>query len=140
MISSLKFKTGYPTRLPGIRKRTLHFNDRLNVLLGPNGSGKSTILATLAQATGCGAGGWSDKEEPSALPYEALVEWDGWPVFYHDCNRHSDTSFLAPDYLENRRLLRSTGYDGICLEELGRAITFYNTEGDGAQRDIDQSR
>ena len=57
MITSLTFISGYPTRLPGIRKQRMHFGDRVNVLVGPNGSGKSTILRTLAALTGCGSGG-----------------------------------------------------------------------------------
>ncbi len=225
MISSLTFRTGYPTRIEGIRKQTITFTDRLNILLGPNGSGKSTILRTLAQSTGCGNGGWSDNRDTWDLPYEVAVDWDGWPIFYHDCHTHSEQSFIAPDYLENHQLLRSTGekriglinelidyienrfltyklkrherptllldevdnhvgfagqsvmwhdilprlgkkyqlivathsvfplllrkesslrtdnviqlsqgYDNICLEELRRAITFFNTEGDGNSR------
>lgn len=109
MISSLQFLSGYPTRLKGIKKRKIVFNDRVNVLFGPNGSGKTTILASLASASGCARGGWSDGREPDELPYEIAVEKDDQPVFYQDCYRDSEASFIGADYLESHAHLRSTG-------------------------------
>ena len=115
MITSLSFHSGYPTRLPGIRRRKLHFGDRINVLLGPNGSGKSTILKTLSIATGCGDGGWSDHHKTADLPFRISLAWDSRPVFFHDCHTHSERSFIGADYLESHRLLRSTGEKRIGL-------------------------
>jgi predicted ATPase len=115
MISSLRFHSGYPTRLTGIGKRRIDLSPRLNILFGPNGAGKSTILRTLAAATGCGSGGWSDGREPTALPYEITMEWDERPVFYQDCYVNSEDSFLNGDYLERHAHLRSTGEKRIGL-------------------------
>lgn len=109
MISSVQFHSGYPTRLEGIGKRKITLNDRINVLFGPNGSGKTTILRTLAAVSGCGNGGWSDGREPDDLPYAVSVEKDGRPVFYQDCYRDSEESFIGADYLESHAHLRSTG-------------------------------
>jgi len=115
MITSLRFHSGYPIGLTGIRKRRIDFNPRLNILFGPNGAGKSTILRTLAAATGCGTGGWSDGREPSTLPYEITMEWDERPVFYQDCYADSEHSFIAGDYLETHAHLRSSGEKRIGL-------------------------
>ncbi|ADN02461.1 AAA family ATPase [Spirochaeta thermophila] len=52
MIHTLTYTTGYPTKLPGIRRRPLTFSPGLTVLYGPNGSGKTTIIRTLAHAAG----------------------------------------------------------------------------------------
>ncbi|MBN2576864.1 MAG: AAA family ATPase [Deltaproteobacteria bacterium] len=115
MISSVVFTSGYPTRLRGIGRRRLAFNDRINVLFGPNGSGKTTILKTLAAASGCGRGGWSDGRRPEPLPYGVKVERDAQPVFYQDCYRDSEKSFVGVDYLEAHAYLRSTGEKRIGL-------------------------
>lgn len=115
MIRSVSFQTGYPTRLKGIGRRRITFNDRINVLYGPNGSGKTTILKTLAAASGCMDGGWSDGRSPQELPYEAAVDRDEQPVFYQDCYRNSEDSFIGADYLETHAHLRSTGEKRIGL-------------------------
>lgn len=115
MISSLIFHSGYPVRLEGIKRKRLVFNERINVLYGPNGSGKTTILKTLAALCGCADGGWSDEREPQTLPYSAAVERDEYPVFYQDCYRNSEDSFISANYLESRTWLRSTGEKRIGL-------------------------
>ena len=123
MISSVVFTSGYPTRLAGIGRKRLTFNDRINVLFGPNGSGKTTILQTLAAVSGCSRGGWSDGRGPRPLPYGAKVERDDQPVFYQDCYRDSEVSFVGVDYLESHAYLRSTGEKRIGLvNELVDAI------------------
>lgn len=109
MIASLVFHSGYPTKLKGIRRKPIVFNDRINVLFGPNGSGKTTILRTAAALSGCGKGGWSDSHEPQELSYEATIERDSQPVFYQDCYRDSEESFIGADYLETHAHLHSTG-------------------------------
>ena len=79
MIRELQFHSGYPTQLPGIGKKRISFNDRVNILFGPNGSGKTTILRTLAVASGCGMGGWSNGSKGGALhelPYTVNIEKD----------------------------------------------------------------
>ena len=115
MISTLQFHTGYPTRLKGIGKRKIVFNDRVNILFGPNGAEKTTILKTLAMAAGCGEGGWSDGGEPEEPPYSASVERDDQPVFYQDCYHDSEKSFISADYLEAHAHLQSTGEKRIGL-------------------------
>lgn len=135
MISSIAFRSGYPTRLRGIGTRRIELNPRLNILYGPNGSGKTTILRALATATGCADGGWStdtalvsydprteetasDAERTVTVappPYEASVQWDGRPVFYQDCYASSEESFLEGDYLEQHAHLRSSGEKRIGL-------------------------
>ncbi|GEM_PF-1311821 len=118
MIQSLKFESGYPVRIDGIGRRRHRFGDRINVLFGPNGAGKTTMLHTLAVATGCGAGGWSEYADGKAvttLEYRVRLEWDGRPVFYQDCYTHSEESFIGSGYLESREMLRSTGERRIGL-------------------------
>ena len=135
MIESLRFHSGYPSRLEGIGRRLHRFGDRINVLFGPNGSGKTTMLHALAVATGCGNGGWSDRERigdersscdrrgrgcsaqrtAGELGFRASLEWDGYPVFYQDCYAHSEKSFIGSGYLESRKMLRSTGEKRIGL-------------------------
>ncbi|TVR31608.1 MAG: ATP-binding cassette domain-containing protein [Spirochaetaceae bacterium] len=115
MIGSVNFRSGYPTKLKGIGTRPIVFNGRLNVLYGPNGSGKTTILKTLAALSGCGDGGWCDGRELRTLSYEATVERDDHPVFYQDCYRDSEESFIGADYLESHAHLRSTGEKRIGL-------------------------
>ena len=114
MIRFLSFLSGYPTGIPGIRRKPLRFEGRLNVVVGPNGSGKSTVLSTLGRAAGCGGGGWS-RGEPPGLDFDIRIEWDGRPVFYQDCYADSDTSFLNPDYFTEHSFLRSTGEKRIGL-------------------------
>ncbi|NBC30348.1 MAG: AAA family ATPase, partial [Spirochaetes bacterium] len=128
MIQSIQFHSGYPTKLDGIRTAAITFNARINLVIGPNGSGKSTVLAALAKAGGCGDGGWSDPNVPTdpasvsghdrryrAAAYEVLVTKDEWPVFYQDCYGDSEHSFLDPDYLESKSMLRSTGEKRVGL-------------------------
>ena len=115
MISTLQFHSGYPTRLKGIGKQTILFNDWTNVLYGPNGSGKTTILKTLAVAAGCGSGGWSDGHESDELPYPVSIKKDEQPIFYQDCYRNSEESFINAGYLESHVHLRSTGEKRIGL-------------------------
>lgn len=118
MISELQFQSGYPTQLPEIGKKRIRFNDRVNILFGPNGSGKTTILRTLAAASGCGTGGWSNGSKDDALqelPYTASIKKDDRPVFYQDCYHNGEDSFIDEDYLENNAHLRSTGEKRIGL-------------------------
>ena len=115
MISTIRFHSGYPSRLKGIGKREIRFNPWTNVLVGPNGSGKTTILNTLARCAGCGSGGWSDGGEPEDLPYSVSVENDGRPVFYQDCYQDSENSFIDTAYLDTHAHLRSSGEKRIGL-------------------------
>ncbi|WP_319561785.1 AAA family ATPase [Marispirochaeta sp.] len=118
MIRELQFHSGYPTQLPGIGKKRIRFNDRVNILFGPNGSGKTTILRTLALASGCGTGGWSNASNGDPLhdlPYTVTIEKDDRPVFYQDCYHNAEDSFIGEDYLENNAHLRSTGEKRIGL-------------------------
>ena len=115
MISTLRFKTGYPTRLKGIGKRVITFNGWTNILYGPNGSGKTTILRALAEGSGCGGGGWSGGSESEKLEFTISMESDGRPVFYQDCYRNSEESFLDTDYLDSHAHLRSSGEKRIGL-------------------------
>lgn len=115
MISTLRFNTGYPTRLKGIGKREIRFNPWTNVLFGPNGSGKTTILSTLAGASGCGKGGWSDGGATEDLPYSISIESDDRPVFYQDCYKDSEESFIDEGYLDSNAHLRSSGEKRIGL-------------------------
>jgi predicted ATPase len=57
MIENISFQTGFPTKLPNIRKKKFEFKPGLNILFGPNGCGKSTILKTLAGRLGILNGG-----------------------------------------------------------------------------------
>ena len=102
-------------KLPGIGGRRIAFGDRINVLFGPNGAGKTTILSTLAAACGCGEGGWSNGRDGGEAPFGATVQRDGQPVFYQDCYRDSEQSFVGADYLEANAHLRSTGEKRIGL-------------------------
>jgi ABC-type transport system involved in cytochrome c biogenesis ATPase subunit len=135
VIESLRFLSGYPTKLPGIQSRTLRFGERINIVFGPNGAGKTTILGAIAAATGCGGGGWSDtafaldagadlagteERQPIGLDHEtglyrARLTWDERPVYYQDCYATSETSFLDEGYLESREFLRSSGEKRIGL-------------------------
>jgi predicted ATPase len=134
MIHSLRFTDGYPTNLPGVRRKTLRFNNRLNLIVGPNGAGKSTILRTLGLGAGCGEGGWSSErgagEVHPDLGYRYELDWDGEAVFYQDCYSNSEHSFIDETYLETHPELRSTGERRIGLmNELiddieGRFLTY----------------
>jgi len=117
MIQTLRFNSGYPTRLEGIGKRKIIFNPWTNVLFGPNGSGKTTILSALAGASGCGHGGWSigGEDEAEEQPFSATMERDDHPVFYQDCYLNSEESFFNSDYLEKHAHLRSSGEKRIGL-------------------------
>jgi predicted ATPase len=125
MIHSIQFHSGYPTELEGIRTAEVTFNGRINLVIGPNGSGKSTLLAALAEACGCGGGGWSGLQDTPtgegqnrhlrATTFDATVTADHWPVFYQDCYRDSEHSFIDPDYLESKSMLRSTGEKRVGL-------------------------
>ncbi len=115
MIANLRFLNRYPTRLPGIRKRTIEFGPRFNLLYGPNGGGKSTILRTLAMKTGAAPGGWSDGRKPIEPEYEVEMQWDGLPVFYQDCYTQSDEPLINPNFFLEHQTLRSTGEKRIGL-------------------------
>ena len=115
MILKLRFDSGYPTKLGGLKKRTLVFQGWTNILVGPNGSGKTTILKSLAAVSGCGSGGWSDGKEPEEMPFSVHVEKDDFPVFYQDCYTHSEDSFIDVQYLETHANLRSSGEKRIGL-------------------------
>jgi len=118
MIRSLRFRSGYPLQLDGVGPEPFAFTKRINLLVGPNGAGKSTVLYTLAALSGCGSGGWSDPGRQASsrdLPYEAEIDRDDWPVFFQDCFRDSDNSFIDTDYLERKEVLRSTGEKRIGL-------------------------
>ena len=115
MIHSIRFNTGYPTRLKGIGKKQIIFSGRLNLLIGPNGSGKSTILSSIAASSGCGEGGWSDESKARELPYSAVIIKDTQPVFYQDCYADSDKSLLNPAFFDEVKHLRSTGEKRIGL-------------------------
>lgn len=105
MISSLKFKSGFPLKLLGVGKKTFSFKAGLNVLWGPNGCGKTTMLRTLAAYGFIKTGGWSALQEPLSLrclaihgdgkftlpgalsnlapgKVEAAMKWDRVPIFF----------------------------------------------------------
>lgn len=114
MITSIKFKSGYPVDLPAIGKQKFDFTPGLNILWGPNGCGKTTLLATMAAYGFVKGGGWSTLHEPVALrgfalkpqpnlaekdfpkilaaisPGKAVAEmkWDRAPVFFANGNDH----------------------------------------------------
>ncbi len=139
MISSIKFDRGYQVKLPGIGRKKIQFNNRLNLLSGPNGSGKSSILKALAESAGCAGGGWSDVYQQSIMEQNSVetvggtvpsssrlismetansaysVEWDGSPVFFQDCYANSEKSFINPDFFDDFTNLRSTGEKRIGL-------------------------
>jgi predicted ATPase len=117
MIFSIRFIKGYQVKLPGIRKKTITFNDRLNILSGPNGSGKSTIIRALAEAAGCGNGGWSEPiiSEQSKDVHGFIAEWDMKPVFFQDCYTDSEKSLLNPAFFDDFSHLRSSGEKRIGL-------------------------
>lgn len=115
VIETLRFTGGYPTKLAGIKKRTIQFSDRLNLVIGPNGGGKSTILGTLAKLTGCGDGGWSNQAGINMPLYKTEIKWDGLPVFYQDCDTDSAASFINPGFFDEFSHLRSTGEKRIGL-------------------------
>lgn len=122
MIRSLQFRSGYPLDLDGIGPEPITFSDRINLVIGPNGAGKSTVLYALARQAGCGAGGWSQSspatnsnETAAERSYSADIVWDGRPVFFQDCYRDSDNSFIDTGYIERKEVLRSTGEKRIGL-------------------------
>lgn len=107
MITTCKFISGYPFRLPMIRDRIFEFKPGLNVLFGPNGCGKSTILKALKAHSLITTIGWSKyinhmelgfsfdphkfaSQKVAAVammnrfcPGEAEVEWDGTPSLFN---------------------------------------------------------
>jgi hypothetical protein len=121
MIDHLRFKSGYPVKLRTIGKKQFNFTRGLNIVFGQNGAGKSTLLRALAEAAGCESGGWSDGghgnsgSNTTAPLFDIDYKWDGKPVFYQDCYRNSEKSFIDDDYFEKHPILMSTGEKRIGL-------------------------
>jgi predicted ATPase len=116
MIDHLRFKSGYPVKLRTIGKRQFNFTKGLNIIFGQNGVGKSTLLRALAEAAGCAGGGWSGgRSEKAERSFDIDYKWDGKPVFYQDCYRNSEKSFIDDEYFEKHPVLMSTGEKRIGL-------------------------
>lgn len=99
MIECIKFRSGYPTRLPYVGDKLIEFKPGINILFGPNGCGKSTILNTLKTYCSIANGGWTHINNPDryaskqfplaymgATPGQCVadVAWDGTPSFYNN--------------------------------------------------------
>ncbi|AEJ60981.1 AAA ATPase [Spirochaeta thermophila DSM 6578] len=95
MIRTLTYTSGYPTALPGIRRRPLAFSPDLTVVYGPNGSGKTTIIRTLAHAAGL---------ITDPLPFTYSIDRDAAPVVLFD-----PEDFVRSDLFLSRPELRSSG-------------------------------
>lgn len=96
---------------------------KINIIFGPNGSGKSTIIKSIAGAANCGDG-YTQFSDPSNFRYSltwdrmekeerysegeflkvledrqkntAKIEWDGYPVYYHNFSEtleHANSMF-----------------------------------------------
>lgn len=154
MIEYIKFNSGYPAALPALGKKKISFNERITVLYGPNGSGKTTILQAIADKAGCGNGGWSVNNEENIsgdnVPdkgksqFDADIKWDLKPVFYQDCYKDSETSFINSSFFDENGLLRSSGEKRIGLvNELinfleDKYLTYKTRRGDGPTLLLDE--
>ena len=123
MIESIRFKSGYPLRIPTVADKAFIFKPGINILFGTNGCGKSTILHTLKAYCGIAGGGWTYFNDPmrlasSQFPFaylgltpsrsEAYVNWDGTPSFFNDGDIKVDNTFF---YMSSR-----SSDDGITSE------------------------
>ena len=148
MIHSCKFTKGYALELPCIGTKNFKFKPGFNVLFGPNACGKSTILKALANYSSIKTGGWSRLQEPldlvdfgnkgaTKLPqdfaklsrkaFEAQVDWDGTPTFYHHA-KNSDAgnfSYLVESADES--------HDGMTTME-DQLATIFGHPSQGQQR------